>query len=326
MSDGEATARPSRRLLAGLGAMVLLIACAGYGWTGSPSALSGNRDSRQAVPHPVESQPIAAMVEQLAARLQQRPDDGRGWALLGRSNAALGRAADAVTAYAKALALIGDEPNLLADYADVLAVHNRSLAGEPTRLIERALAIEPRHPKALLLAGTAAFDRRDYAAAVVHWENIGDAASSDAALAQQLRAGIAEARERGRLPAVAAATPARGDAVSGVVSLAPALAAKVGPDDTVFVFARAAEGPRLPLAILRKRARELPFDFRLDDSMAMAAQARLSAFDKVIVTARVSRSGNALPQDGDLIGQSAAVAPGATGLRIEVSDVVSGAR
>ena len=88
------------------------------------------------------------------------------------------------------------------------------------------------------------------------------------------------------------------------------------------VFARAADGPRMPLAVLRKQVKDLPFDFKLDDSMAMSPAAKLSGAAQVIVGARISKTGEAIAQDGDLTGQSAPVAPGAAGLKIEIKDLV----
>lgn len=112
------------------------------------------------------------------------------------------------------------------------------------------------------------------------------------------------------------------DAVSGKVSLSPALADKVAPTDTVFILARAAQGPRMPLAVFRKQVKDLPLEFTLNDSMAMRPQMKLSGFDLVVVAARVSRSGGAMTQPGDLEGLSAAVKPGTTGLNIVIDTVV----
>ena len=106
--------------------------------------------------------------------------------------------------------------------------------------------------------------------------------------------------------------------MTGVVSIAPALAAQVGAGDTLFVFARAEGGSRMPLAILRRSARELPMRFVLDDSQAMAPTAKLSGAQAVRIEARVSRSGNAMPQPGDLVGSSAVVKPGARDVAIVV--------
>jgi cytochrome c-type biogenesis protein CcmH len=110
--------------------------------------------------------------------------------------------------------------------------------------------------------------------------------------------------------------------VAGRIELAPALAARAAPDDTVFIFARPAEGARMPLAILKKKVRDLPLDFRLDDSLAMSPAARLSGATRVVVGARVSKSGQAMPQPGDLEGHSAAIAPGQQGLKIVIGEVL----
>ena len=106
--------------------------------------------------------------------------------------------------------------------------------------------------------------------------------------------------------------------VSGVVSLAPELAGRAAPGDTVFIFARAADGPRAPLAVLRAKAGELPLKFALDDSQAMSPELRLSKFAKIRIEARVSKSGNAAPQPGDLQGASEVVSVGARDLRVVI--------
>ena len=327
--------RPSTALRLGLGAGVLALAAAGYWWTGSPRlaitpplAATAATEGGASAPHALSFDQIGEMARQLAERLKQSPDDAGGWAMLARSYSVLGRPADAVPAYARAVALQGDDATLLADYADALAVTRESrLQGEPSALIERALKLEPDHVKALSLAGTAAFDRKDYRGAVARWERIVKVAPPDDPTLAQVRSSIAEAQELAGLPKSAAqATPAAPGAtahVSGTVTLAAALAAQARPEDTLFVFARAPEGPRMPLAILRKQVKDLPISFRLDDAMAMTPQAKLSAFPRVVVGARISRSGNAMPQPGDLIGQTAAVAIGASDLSVEISRVVA---
>ena len=328
-------ARPSGRLLAGLAVLVLAVAGAGYWWTGSPG-LDPSAASAEAVPegagHEVGAEQIAAMTEKLAAHLKEQPDDAQGWAMLARSYSVVGRNDDALPAYQKAVALAPDDSRLLADYADALAVkNNRKLDGEPTRLVERALKLDPNNIKALALAGTAAFDRKDYAAAVANWEKLVRVGPTDPNFVQQVLAGIAEARSLGNLPPAAAdagapaAAPqaaAGGVGVSGSVSLSPALAATASPDDTVFVYARAAEGSRMPLAIVRKQVRDLPFEFKLDDSMAMSPAAKLSGAPQVIVGARVSKTGQAMASPGDLTGQTAPMAPSGSGLKIVISEVV----
>jgi cytochrome c-type biogenesis protein CcmH len=343
--------RPSSRLIIGMTTTVLLVAALGYGWTGAPALINPSAAARapaaadgaagaapagQAEAEVPTAEQVTRMVETLSKRLKERPDDAQGWTMLARAYAALGRTAEAVPAFQKAVTLNTADAGLLADYADSLAVqNNRQLNGEPLKLVERALKIEPGNLKALALAGTAAFDRKDFAGAVKYWEQLKLGVPGDSAYLGQVQAGIDEARQLGKLPPAAgapAAAPAAaggnasifapGNSVSGRVTLASALAGQASPDDTVFVFARAAEGSRMPLAILRKQVRDLPFDFQLDDSMAMSPAAKLSGAPSVIVGARVSKTGEAMPQNGDLTGQSAPVAPGATGLKIEIGEVV----
>jgi cytochrome c-type biogenesis protein CcmH len=326
-------ARVSARLLAVLAAVALAIAAGGYAYTGSPALLLAAPPAAAPLDPAMANaaRTLDAMFEQLAARLAAKPDDGAGWALMARSAAAMGRNTEALAAFAKAHALLGEQPDLLADHADALATQQRSLAGEPTRLLDRALAVAPDHLKARLLAGTAAFERGDHAAAVGHWQRVDASALGDTALAAQLQERLSEARRRARLPALAAAKPAPSIAasanasISGTVTLAPALAAGVRPDDTVFVYARAVGGTRQPLAVVRAQVRDLPLRFVLDDRSAMSPQWRLSQATQVVVDARVSRSGDAMPRAGDAVGRSAPVAPGTEDLRIEIADTLPSA-
>ncbi|MBK6788876.1 MAG: c-type cytochrome biogenesis protein CcmI [Betaproteobacteria bacterium] len=353
---GAQAPRPSRALTAGVLSFVVVLAVAGYAWTGSPGVPSAGPPTAAAAeggnPHAsgaVDEAQFIAAVEQLAERLKGQPDDVEGWAMLARSYGMLGRLDDALPAYQKAVALNGQDARLLADYADTLALKNdRNLEGEPLALVERALKIEPTNLKALSLAGAAAFNRKDYAGAVRYWERVVQHAPAESPYLPQVQASIAEARERGGLgPASGAAAPAKpppvavaaakpaaapvatpapdaagGATIRGTVRLAPALAMMAAPTDAVFIFARPAEGSRMPLAIVRKQVKDLPVDFVLDDSMAMSPGAKLSLFPQVVVSARVSKSGQAVPSAGDLSGQSAPIAPTASGLLIEINEVV----
>jgi cytochrome c-type biogenesis protein CcmH len=336
----------SKGLVLGLAGFVCAVAVAGYTWLGTPQALNSElaaASQAAGTGHSVTLEQVEAMIGKLEARLKDNPQDADGWAMLGRSHAVLGRHAQALPAFKQAIALRADDAALLTDYADALAmVNGRSLDGEPSRLIARALELDPSHLKALLLAGTQAFNHQDYALAVRHWEKMVQLAP-DSELVQRVRGGIDEARRRaggtaaaGAAPAALAATaapaapnaavatpPPAGASISGTVTLAPALAAKAKPDDTLFVFARAAEGPRMPLAIVRKQVKDLPLAFTLDDSMAMTPTGKLSSAARVVVGARISARGDATPQPGDLQGFSAPVAPGAAGLTIEIAQVVA---
>jgi cytochrome c-type biogenesis protein CcmH len=339
-AEGEAAAEAPRSMLpmlAGLSGFVVVLLAAGYLLVGAPLALDPSvRTAAANAGGEITYEQIEAMTQKLADRLKANPDDPTGWAMLGRSYAVLGRHADALPAFKQALALKPDDPNLLTDYADALAVVNgRNLEGEPSKLIARALELDPNNLKALSLAGTAAYLRKDFAGALRHWDKLAQVAP-DSDFVRQIQRGIDEARRMAgtpapqaqvpgvRAPAVTPGAAASGafPSVSGTVTLAKQLAGKAAPDDTVYVFARAAEGSRVPLAILRKQVKDLPLQFTLDDSMAMSPAAKLSGAPKVIVGARISKSGGALAQPGDLQGLSAPVAVGSSGLAIEIKDVV----
>jgi len=332
VGGGEAPAQSPRRARAvalALGLAVPLCALAVYLAVGNPGALlsqtseGGNR-------HGLSAQQFEALVARLAARLKDNPEDAEGWMMLGRSYAVLGRFGEASEAYAKAAARTPRDAQLLADYADALAMaQGRTLRGEPERILLRALAVDPDNVKALLLAGTAAFDRGDHSAAVRHWERVLGLLPKESDMIQRVQASIAEARSLsgsavGKAQVARPAPAGGGGRVSGVVRLAPELTGKVAPGDTVFIFARAVEGPRMPLAILRKRGSDLPAEFTLDDSMAMAPQMKLSAFPRVVVGARVSKSANASPQPGDLQGLSAAVKVGAKSVSVVIDTELRG--
>jgi cytochrome c-type biogenesis protein CcmH len=345
-SDGPPEPRPSRRLQAALAVAALAVAGIGYTITGAPehfaivpagpaagTAVSVDADGQQ-----VSDAQVAEVVDRMAKRLQEQPDDAAGWALLARAYSAMGRFHEAVPAFAKASALAPDDPYLMADHADALAAQNNGKFGpEALRLIERALELDPGNLKALALSGSAAYDRRDFATAVRQWEKVASGLDADSPMRPQVLASIAQAREAGGMPsappppaarppaavsqAPAADAPAAA-AVSGRVSVAPALAAGLDPQDTVFILARPASGPRMPLAVLRKQVKDLPTAFTLDDTMAMAPGVTISSQAQIVITARVSKSGEAMPQPGDLIGESSPVAPGARDVVVEIAQVV----
>jgi cytochrome c-type biogenesis protein CcmH len=312
-----------------LGAAIPVAAIALYLAVGAPGLLLSDAPGASGPQHEVTAEQLDAMVAKLAAHVEKNPDDAKGWSLLARSYYVMARYPEAVRAYERAVALAPRDADLLADYADALGMtRGRSLQGRPLELVERALAIDPEHWKALALAGTAAFERKDYRGAIAYWERLKRVVPADSQIGQSVAASIAEARELGG-PAVAAAKAPKAAAasaasakVAGKVTLAPALAAKAAPTDTVFVFARAASGPPMPLAVLRKQVKDLPLEFALDDSMAMAPNLKLSGFAEVIVGARISRSGSATPASGDLQGLSHPVKVGAVGVAVVIDTAV----
>ena len=294
--------------------------------------------------HDVSPEQIAKMIKELEARLEKDPGNAEGWSILARTYYQINRFPEATRAYEHAAALNPNDAQLLADYADALAAaQGGTLQGKPLELVTRALAADPTQWKALALAGTEAFDRKDYAQAVVYWERMKASVPPGSQIAQSVDASIAEARELGGLkaaalpaspaiakgPAAATSTAAKAPVpgssagtVAGTVTLAPGLAAKVSPNDVVFIFARPVQGPRMPLAIIRKQVRDLPIAFTLDDSMSMSPTTTLSSAGEVIVGARVSRSGQAMPQSGDVEGFSSPVKVGARGVAVVIEKAI----
>ena len=298
-----------------------------YLLVGNPEALDPRlRQSQVGMPE------IEKMVQRLADRLEQDPEDLEGWKMLGKSYSVMGRFAEASNAYAKAAARAPRDPQLLADLADALAMaRGQKMKGEPEELVLRALQLDPKNLKALALAGTAAYERQDFAGAAAYWERMLPLVPRDSEDARTIATNVAEAKalaggasapsEGPPAGSLAGKPAAQAAALRGTIKLSPQLASRVSPDDTVFIFARAAQGPPMPLAVLRRKARDLPVDFALDDSMAMAGR-KLSDFQSVVVGARVSKSGNATPQPGDLQGASAPVASAASGVTVTIDKVV----
>lgn len=331
LGRGAAAPAPARRIAAIIAIVLPLAAIGLYFVVGNPAGLMPERiagtDAGSITPQQIE-----AMVARLAARLESNPGDAEGWTMLARSYTVLGRFKEAADAYAHAVSLSPQSAQLIVDYADALAMaQGRQLLGEPEKLIARALEIEPDNLKALALAGTVAFQKKRYDEAITRWQHMLDLVPPGSEVAKAVEGSVAEARQA---LAASGKPGARGDAaeqgkavkaatrVSGSVAIAPELAGRFAPTDTLFIYARAAKGPRVPLAVLRKPASALPLEFVLDDSMAMAPGLDLSRFDRVVIGARISKSGNAIPQPGDLEGTTGPVKVGAAGIKIVIDRVV----
>ncbi|MES2974302.1 MAG: c-type cytochrome biogenesis protein CcmI [Pseudomonadota bacterium] len=357
--DGEhahaSTARRSKPAAVLVGLAIPCLALGLYWVLGNPQAMlaqpgvaqagaaSGAKPGTTGAPgSEVTMVQIEAMVAQMAQQVENPPPgqkpDAAAWDMLARAYAAIQKFPEADRAYARAIGLAPANAQLLADRADVMALmQGQSVAGEPMVLVRQALALDPKNLKALALAGSEAFERKDFATATKYWvearalappgsdfaaglDRSLDAASQGAAPAEATVA-QAQPQTQTRSPLKAQAAVAAGASISGKVSLAPALTGKVAPGDTVFIFARAAEGPRMPLAILRRTAADLPVSFTLDDSTAMSPAMRLSNFAKVVVSVRVSKSGDATPKSGDLVGQSGPLATGAANVAVTIDAV-----
>ncbi len=310
---------------------VPLLAISLYFWLGTPAGLEPQpQPTAVEQTHQTTPEQIEAMVAGLAQRLKSEPDNAEGWVMLARSYTALRRYPDASAAYTRAVELLPNNAFVLTDHADMLAMVKRTLQGEPEKIILRALKIDPNNLKALSLAGSAAFERKDYRGAIKWWEKILKLVPPDSQSATSTTTSINEARAKAGLPPrpqsgdqqASTRTGAVGKSVSGTVRLDPAFKARVADTDMVFIFARAAEGPRMPLAVIRKTVKDLPLTFSLDDSMAVMPSLKLSSVARVVVGARISKSGNATPSPGDLQGSSQPVQVGAKGISITIDSEV----
>ena len=338
-----AAARPARATAFSLLALIPLGAFAIYLVVGAPLALDPRFLAENDPAHAVDRKELEAMVERLAEKLKQEPDNLEGWLMLARSYKHFGRFEEAARAYGRVVARVEPDANLLADYADVLAMaQGQKLQGEPEKLIAKALQLDPKHLKALALAGSAEFEKKNYAKAAEYWQRMLPLVPGDSEQAKAINANVAEARSLAGLStakAEIARAPRTGDGpksevapaprtadgqsqaqgrVSGVVKLSPELASKVAPTDSVLVYARPASGSRMPLAVVRKQARDLPLTFTLDDTNAMTPEMTLSKHDQVVILARVSKKPGSSAQPGDLEGVSTPVRNTASNVNVVI--------
>ena len=323
-----------------------------YIWLGAPeafspmpsAAVSAEAATEQAAPPNLDQ-----IVENLASKLQADPNNLEGWVLLGRTHRSMGNLDAALSAFDRALKLNADDELILAR-AEVLAAKNQGrFDGEPWRVIREVLQRDPQNYAALLLAGSASYANNRYADALEFWQrarlllaadhpdvpNLIEAMSTvQAKMKNQASPPATPAAQgapsapasggaaAGTAPAAAVASAAGGAAsalnVSGQVRLSAALKSQTSPTDVVFVYAVPANGERMPLALLKTTVAQLPLKFTLDDSSAMLPDRKLSGASQVLVKARVSKSGNAIPQSGDWEGSLGPVKVGATGLDLEI--------
>lgn len=333
-SDEEAASASSRWLLIAAVVTVPALTVSLYLLLGKPEGLKAHNQTQGAGQSqtPTRAQ-IETMVRELEQKLKAQPNDVKGWATLGNSYGVLGRFKESAAAYAHATELAPGNAQLLADYADVLAMaQGKNFEGEPEAIIQRALQADPNHVKGLALAGSAAFQRKDYDTAVDYWQRLIKLLPSGSDFASSVRGSIAQAQKlSSQTPADAPSTasdlrnrPAeRNASVSGSVKLAPSLKARVSDTDTVFIFARDADvlhGP--PLASMRKTVKDLPLTFTLDDSMAIMPNMKLSSASRIVVGARISKSGNATTSTGDIEGLSQPLKIGARNVAININTEV----
>ncbi len=308
----------SPAMLAAIVLLVPALAIGLYWMLGNPDAINPQAAADPlAQGHGGQQMTLPEMAERLEQKLEEHPDNAQGWYLLGRTYMQMRRYGEAAKAFEKLYGLVGDEPGVLLPWADALAMQQGGkVSGKAFELVKRVLESNPHDPTALWLAGMGYEQAGDHEQAVRHWKRLLPQLQNDPEAQKEVQALIARAEKAlGRTVEVDAAqvakTPAGGGArLSVTVDLDPALKDQVSPEDTVFVFARALNGPPMPLAVVRKQVKDLPVTVTLDDSMAMMPQMKLSAFPQVRIEARISKSGQATPRSGDLKGEVSPVSPG----------------
>lgn len=268
---------------------------------------SQSQDPQSSAERPSFDQMIRTLQEHLAVNTE----DAQGWATLAQIYVAEQRFAEAAVAFSRVRAINGDSADVLVRQADALAMaNNGNLQGEPSELIDKALTLDPQHASGLWLAGLAAAARGDFRAALDHWIGAEQNISNEESLLE-IRRLIAEAKTRlevsGELVASTVAPSVGDPSIEVSVAIEPSIRAEVNPDDAVFVFARAVDGPPVPLAAIKLQVKDLPTTVKLDDSLAMVPNMKISAFDEIMVGARISRSGTAQQSSGDFFGQTGVI-------------------
>lgn len=329
-SAESATRNPHKKLALVMAALIPFLAVGLYLKVGNFAAFmpgAGTPAENFGTVHTAEA------LKELEDKVAKNPEDIQSLGTLAHSYDEQGRYLDAAKIYGKMTKITPNDAQLWTDFADSLAMASgQSLVGEPTTLLNRALSLDPNNPKALALSGSAALERGDFAATIQYWEKLLAELQPGSDDAKMISDGIAQAKaalekqQKGGKPTPKAGAKshvaAGHEQITGTLVLSASLKDKAGPNDMLFIVARAESGPAMPLAVMRGQVRDLPLKFSMDDSMAMSPQAKLSDFDKVILIARVAKSGDPMPHAGDLQGVSAPIKPGTHNVELSIDSVI----
>jgi len=314
-ADDLAVLGSPKKTIIGICLFVAILSAGFYFYLGDAAQIA-----EQSTEKPMTQESVEKMVEEFAAKMDKEPDNLKGWAMLARSYRILGRNTEAANAYARAGSFVDSDPQLLADYADVLAANaNGNFAGKPQQLINKALAQDPNNLLALWLSGTAAFNAQNYKAAVQSWEKLAKQLPPETDEARAIASSIAEARSKGGL--APASTPViSNQGVSGQVEIVPELKSKIKAGDVLMVIARK-PGERMPVTVLKTAVTAFPMSFVLNDALAMSPNALISQMPEVSVEVRISKTGMAMPEPGDLISTPQTIKVGTTNARLVIEQI-----
>jgi len=321
--DSVAVLGSPKKTIIALTVFIPVIAAAMYFWLGSAQQIAKGGAKQQ-----VAQQDIEKMVAALATKMEQDPANLKGWAMLARSYQVMGRPKDAENAYDRAGSYLDGDAQLLADYADVSASNaNGSFEGKPQAIINRALKANPNNMMALWLAGTADYNRGDYKGAVQVWGRLAKLLPADSEDMKMIQGSIMEARGKANLPpeplvsrAISPVAAVSGKNINGTVEINPELKSRIKPDYIVMVIARA-PGVRMPVAIMRSKVADLPLRFVLNDALAMTPDALISNLSEATIEVRISKSGQAKAEPGDLYSEIQTVKVGTNNLKVVVDHV-----
>jgi cytochrome c-type biogenesis protein CcmH len=320
--DGVAVLGSPKKTMFALIVFVPVVAALIYFWLGSAQQIADGGAKQK-----IAQQDVEKMVVNLAEKLKKNPDDLKGWAMLARSYSVMGRPQDAERAYDRAGYYLDTDAQLLADYADVSASNAKgNFEGKPRAILSRALKVDPNNMMALWLEGTADFNQGNYKSAILLWQRLSKLLPPDSDDAKMIQGSIMEARGKANLPpemipeSKSVANTTGGKSISGIVELSSDLKSRVKPDDIVMVIARA-PGARMPVAIMRGKAADLPMRFMLNDALAMTPDSLISSLNEATIEVRISKSGQAKTESGDLYSNIQTVKVGTSKLNIVVDQV-----
>lgn len=317
--DDKAVMGSSKKVVIGLCLFIAILSSGLYFSLGDVLRVSQKNEQQ-----PMTQVGVEKMVAEFALKMEADPTNLKGWAMLGRSYRMLGRNEDAAKSFSRAGQLINEDPELLAEYADTLvALANGNFAGKPLQLINQALKLDPNNLLALWLSGTASFNNGDYKSAVQTWEKLAQQLPPGSEEARTIEASIAEARSKGGLAGTNAninTAVANGKGVSGKIEISAELKSKVKSGDVLMVIARQ-PGERMPVAVLRVPATEFPMNFALTDALAMNPSAPISKLSDVSIEVRISKTGMAKAEAGDLISSAQTVKVGSNQVKLLVDQV-----
>jgi len=315
--DDRSVMGSGKLTIVGLCIFIVVLSSGLYFSLGDATRIAENNAQPQMTQEGVEK-----MVAEFAAKMEKDPSNLKGWAMLARSYRVLGRNQEAAAAYERAGSFVDTDSQLLADYADTLATNaNGNFAGKPLALINQALKLDPNNLMALWLSGTASYISGNYKAAVQTWEKLAQQLPPGSEEAKSIEGSIAEARSKAGLPAASPiASAVSGKGISGTIEIAADVKAKLKAGDIVLVIARQ-PGERMPVAVLKTTASDFPMRFSLTDALAMNPSAPLSKLSEAAIEVRISKSGMAKPEAGDLISSVQTVKVGSTNVRLLVDQV-----